>query len=142
MLIRDLVPSPVRAFIAWVGSVTLGTALFWMLFGSCVLGGCVDTPLPEEDPQARLLAAWDPLACGDPHRVVVELEDFEGAKQSQSVPCELGEMALDIRHFGVYRGRIYAWMLAEGSAAIIRSEMPVQLEIDAAIVQWVVETPR
>ena len=120
----------------------LGTAIFWMWFGSCVLGGCVDTPLPDDEPQCRLLMSWDPLACGEPHRVVVELEDFEGAKQSQSVPCELGEMALDIRHFGVYRGRIYAWMLEAGSAAVIRSEMPVQLEIDAPIVQWVVETPR
>jgi hypothetical protein len=142
MWIRDLVPSAVRAFVAWVGSATLGAALFWLLFGSCVLGGCVDTPLPAGDPQARLLVAWDPLVCGDPHRVVVELEDFEGAKQSQSVPCELGEIALDIRHFGIYRGRIYAWMLGAGSAAIIRSEMPVELTIDAPIVQWVVETPR
>ena len=52
-------------------------------------------------------------------------------------------VTLDIPRWGVYRGRIYAWMLDAGSAAIIRSVMPVRLEIDSPIVQWwVVETPR
>ena len=146
MQIRDLVPPSVFAFISWVGSAVLGTAIFWLLFGSCVLGGCLagclDTPQPATEPQARLLTSWDPLACGDPHRVVLELEDFDGAKLSQSVPCEIGEMSIDIRHWGIYSGRIYAWMLDAGSGAVIRSEKPVHLDIDAPIVQWVVETPR
>jgi hypothetical protein len=142
MQIRDLVPAPILAFVSWVGSATLGTAIFWMLFGSCVIGGCVDTPLPDTEPQSRVLVSWDALACGDPHRVVVELEDTDGVKLAQSVPCEIGEMSIDIRRWGVYRGRIYAWMLDAGSAAVIRSEMPVRLEIDAPLVQWVVETPR
>jgi hypothetical protein len=146
MLIRDLVPAPVLAFVSWVGSTVLATAIFWLVFGSCVIGGCMagclDTPLPATEPQSRVLASWDPLACGEPHRVVVELEDDDGAKLSSSVPCDLGEMTIDIRHWGIYRGRIYAWMLDAGSGAVIRSERPVQLEIDAPIVQWVVDTPR
>jgi hypothetical protein len=142
MQIRDLVPAPILAFISWVGSAMLGTAIFWMLFGSCVLGGCLDSPLPPAEPQARLLTSWDALACGDPHRVVIELEDDDGARVSSSVPCEIGEMTIDIRHWGIYRGRIYAWMLDAGSGAVIRSERAVRLEIDSPIVQWVVETPR
>ena len=145
MQIRNLVrlPTPFASLLSWIGSVTLATALFWLLFGSFVLGGCLDASPPgPPEPQARVLAAWDPLACGDPHRVVVELEDFDGRRISQSVPCDIGAMTIDVLHWGVYRGRIYAWMLAEGSAAVIRSEQPVQLEIDAPIVEWVVETPR
>ncbi|HUS29177.1 MAG TPA: hypothetical protein VMZ53_11720 [Kofleriaceae bacterium] len=145
MQIRDLIPAPIVPlfdFVCWVGSVTLATAIFWMLFGTFVLGGCIDTPLPDVEPQARLLASWDPLSCGDPHRVVIELEDDAGAKLSSSVPCEIGEMHFDIWHWGIYRGRIYAWMLDAGSGAVIRSEKPVRLEIDAPIVQWLVETPR
>jgi hypothetical protein len=144
MQIRDIIPSPVLAFVSWIGSTALVTAVFWALFGSCVLGGgCIDTPGPDPDPQTRLLASWDPLACGDPHRVVVELEDEGGAKLSSSVPCTLGMMTLDVRHWGVYRGKVYAWALAEGaSSPVIRSVVPVRLEIDMPIIEWIIETPR
>jgi hypothetical protein len=143
MHIRDYVPAPLFAFITWVGSTTFAIAAFWLLFGSCVLNGCVDTPLePDREPQSRVVASWDPLACGEPHRVVVELEDDDGAKLSSSVPCEVARMTIDVPHWGIYRGRIYAWALPEGAAPEIRSVAPVRLEIDAVIVDWFVETPR
>jgi hypothetical protein len=143
MQIRDVIPAPVLALVSWISSTALVTAVFWALFGSCVLGGCIDTPGPEPEPQARLLTSWDPLACGDPHRVVIDLEDDEGRKLSSSVPCTIGTMTLDVRHWGIYRGRIYAWALAEGaSSPVIRSVAAVRLEIDSPIIEWTVETPR
>ena len=36
MHLRDALPTPLIAFITWVGSTTLLTALFWIIFGSCV----------------------------------------------------------------------------------------------------------
>lgn len=142
MQIRDVIPSPVFSFITSVGSTTLATALFWGVFGSCVFGGgCVDTPLPDREPQARLITSWEPLACGEPHRVVIELEDEDGRMLSASVPCELGGLTIDVPTWGVYAGRIYAWSIA-GSQATISSVAPVRLEIDAPIVEWRVDTPR
>lgn len=125
--------SPLSAF-SWIGATLLATLLFWTCFGACV----IDTaPLPTE-PQSRIVAGWDPLACGDPHRVVVELEDDAGVPVSASVPCEIGSVTLDVGHFGVYRGRIYAWSLGPE----IRSVVPVRLEVDAPIIHWTVETPK
>jgi hypothetical protein len=141
MQVRDVIPTPLVAFITWVGSTTLLIALFWAAFGSCVLSGCVDAPLPDREPQARLVTSWDPLACGSPHRVAIEIEDDDGRMLSTSVPCELGEMTIDVPAWGIYRGRIYAWSLA-GSEATISSVVPVRLEIDAPVVEWNVETPR
>ena len=103
---------------------------------------CVDTPLPDLQPQARLVAAWDPVACGEPHRVVFELEDEHGAPLSRSVPCELGGASLDVPHWGVYRGRVYAWNLEPSEGSEIRSVVAVRVDIDAPIVHWYVETPR
>ena len=77
-------------------------------------------------------------SAAKPHRVVVELEDEDGAPVSASVPCELGGITLDVRHWGIYRGRIYAWTLGPE----IRSVMTVRLEIDSPILWWTVETPR
>jgi hypothetical protein len=109
-----------------------------LLATGCLFGGCVDAPVIEPEPPSRIVAVWDPLACGDPHRVVVELEDDDGARASTSVPCELGGATLDLRHWGVYRGRIYAWTLGP----TIRSVVPVRLDVDAEIIHWYVETPR
>ena len=100
--------------------------------------GCIDQPLPDITPQARVIAAWDPLLCGDPHRVVVELEDELGVPASRSVPCELGAVSVDLAHWGLYRGRIYAWELGPE----IRSVLSVRLEVDAPIIHWFVDTPR
>ena len=97
--------------------------------------------ITDREPQARLVTSWDPLACGSPHRVAIEIEDDDGRMLSTSAPCELGEMTIDVPVWGVYLGRIYAWSLA-GSEATISSVCQVRLEIDAPVVQWNVETPR
>jgi hypothetical protein len=127
----------VRSLATWIASTLAATAVFWLCFGTCV-SGCVDTPLPDLEPQARVVASWDPLACGDPHRVVIELEDDGGAPVSRSVPCAAGAITLDIVHWGVYRGRIYAWTLGPD----IRSVTEVRLEVDAPVIFWTVDTPR
>jgi len=103
---------------------------FWCL-------GCVDAPLAETQPQARIVASWNPLACGEPHRVVIELEDDDGGPLSASVPCNIGGVTIDVRHWGVYRGRIYAWTLGP----VITSVAPVRLEVDAPVIYWTVATP-
>ena len=100
--------------------------------------GCVDSPLPQGPPASKIVAAWDPLSCGDPHRVAVELEDTAGAPISASTNCNVGSLALDAPHFDVYRGRIYAWQLGTGE----RSTQDVHLVVDEPIVRWDVATPR
>jgi hypothetical protein len=117
----------------WLVSPVIATAACWFCAGACV-----DTPLAPAPPQARLVASWDPLACGEPHRVVVELEDDAGVPLAASTPCALGELVIDAPHFGIYRGRIYAYALGEP----IRSIVAVELTIDEPVVQWVVQTPR
>lgn len=102
------------------------------------LVSCIDSPLPDPEPQARIVAAWDPLACGDPHRVVVELEDDLGIPISRSVPCELGGVSLDVPHWGVWRGRIYAWRTGPD----IRSVVSVRIDVDSPIIHWFVDTPQ
>ena len=114
------------------------SSLFLAVLLVASAGACIDAPLPPGPAVARLVAVWDPLACGDPHRVVVELEDEDGAALSASTPCNLGSLTLDVSHFGSYRGRIYAWALA----APIRSITPIELSIDEPIVHWEVPTPR
>ncbi len=113
----------------------LATFLFWSLFVACI-----DAPMPESEPIARILTTGDPLACGEPHRDVLELEVEAGTKRSASTPCAMGSLALDAPHFGVYWGRIYAWQLdAEPQA---RSVMPFRLAVDEPVVRWLVATPR
>ena len=105
----------------------------------CVVMSCVQSPVPEDGPpDSKIVASWDPLQCGAPHRVAVELEDTEGAPISASTNCAVGSLTLDARHFGVYRGRIYAWELGTGE----RSAEDVHLVVDEPIVRWDVETPQ
>lgn len=85
-----------------------------------------------------MVAMWDPLACGDPHRVAVELEDELGVPISRSVPCNLGSVSLDVPHWGVWTGRIYSWRIGPD----IRSVMPVRFEVDEPIIHWYVDTPQ
>lgn len=121
-----------RCFFVLVCSPLFATALL-----GAMSGGCLDAP-PESSPAfARLVTAWDPLACGDPHRVVVELEDDNGAPISASTPCNLGGLTVDVSHFGAYHGRIYAWALD----APIRSITAVDVTIDQPIVHLQVSTP-
>jgi hypothetical protein len=126
-----------RGLATWIGSTLAATAVFWLCFGACV-GGCIDAPVPDLDPQARVVASWDPLLCGEPHRVVIELEDADGRMLSRSVPCDLGGITIDIDHWGIYSGRTYAWSLGPE----IRSVSQVRLDVDAPIVIWAIDTPR
>jgi hypothetical protein len=116
----------------WILSTVAATLGFWTCFGACV-----DTPAPPSPPQARIVAAWDPLECGEPHRVVVELEDDAGAPLSVSGPCTLGGLAIDAPHFGVYRGKVYAWTLD----AHEYGAHAVELVVDQPIVRWDLEPP-
>jgi len=119
-------------FVIWVLSPCVASLVFWSLFGACV-----GVAPPEPMPQAKLVASWDPLACGSPHRVALELEDDDGAMLSVSCPCALGGLALDIPHFGVYRGRIYAWTLGEPQRTIA----PIELAIDEPVVRLQLTAP-
>jgi hypothetical protein len=130
-MMNDQISTP----LSWVGSTLLATLVFWTCFGACV----IDTAPKNSEPQARIVAGWDPLACGDdPHRVVVELEDDDGRPLSASVPCEIGSVTLDVQHWGVYRGRIYSWALGPE----IRSVVPVHIDVDSPVIYWNVETPK
>ena len=106
--------------------------LFALLFTACI-----DSPLPEDPAIARVIVSWDPLACGEPHRVAAELEDQDGVKISSSTPCTAGSLTLDARHFGVYYGRVYAWEAGED----IRSITAVRLIVDEPVMRWLIATP-
>jgi hypothetical protein len=122
-----------RSLVACVVSPVLAGALFWMLFGACV----ADVP-DEPEPVSRLLLSWDPLACGEPHRVVLQLEDEAGDPIKSSTPCWLGGIAVDLPRWGWYTATIYAW--AEGVP--MRSSRTIALAIDAPVVRWQVLTPQ
>jgi hypothetical protein len=110
----------------------LVSILFWTAFVACI-----DGPSLEAPPSVRIVVSWDPLACGAPHRVAIELEDEAGVPISSSAPCALGGLTLEAPHFGVYLGRVYAWTAGQP----IRSIMPVRLHVDEPIVRWMVATP-
>lgn len=122
-----------RSYVLLLCSPLFAAALLWATFAACV-----DEPLAPSSSVARLVTVWDPLACGEPHRIVIELEDEDGAKRSASTPCNLGGVTVDVSHLGLYRGRVYAWAID----AAIRSIMPLELSIDEAIVHWFIATPR
>lgn len=120
----------------WITSPLALSLVFWAAFVACI-----DSPPADRPPAARVVTAWDPLACtGDhPYRVVVELEDDAGIPLSASTVCGAGMVVLDAPHYGTYRGRIYAWELDD--EVEIRSEMSLRLAVDAPIVRWWVATP-
>lgn len=101
------------------------------------LAACLDAPVDHGPSVARLVVAWDPLACGEPHRIVIELADETDAPVSASTPCNLGGLTIDVSHFGSYHGRLYAWALD----APVRSVTPVELVIDQPITRWEVAPP-
>jgi hypothetical protein len=115
-----------------IAPILLTMFVFWSAFAACI-----DGPSFESQPTARIIVQWDPLACGSPHRIAVELEDEEGAPLSSSVPCALGALSIQAPHYGVYLGRVYAWTAGEP----IRSITPVRLYVDEPIVRWLVATP-
>ena len=121
-----------RSLLLLLCSPLFVAALAWTAFAACL-----DTPNEAGPALARLVVAWDPLACGEPHRIAIELADEVGASLSASTPCNLGGLTVDVPHFGEYRGRLYAWALA----APVRSVTPIDLVIDQPIVHWDVVTP-
>ncbi len=113
-------------------SVPWGAVLLWAVFAACL-----DTPGAPGAAVARLVVAWDPLACGAPHRVAVELDDEAGVRVSASTPCSLGAVTVDVGHTGAYHGRIYAWAIGEP----VRSVTAIDVVIDQAVVRRQVATP-
>ena len=109
-------------------------------FVLCVLAelGCLDTPPPSTTALAQLVTTWDPLSCGEPHRVAVELVDSDGVSTSASAPCAVGVVTVDVEHFGAYTGRVYAWAVG----ALERSSVAIQVDITGAVVRQHVETPQ
>lgn len=118
--------------LAYVLPPSLATLAFWCLFTACI-----DTPESDPDPIARVVVVWDPLSCGDPHRIAVELEDVDGYKLSSSTPCNAGSLTIDTPHFGLYYGRVFAWEAGQD----IRSITFVRLFVDEPVMRWLVATP-
>ncbi len=125
-----------RSLLVLLCSPLVVAVLAWTAFAACI-----DAPPEPRLSPARLVVAWDPLACGDPHRVVVELQDDAGAATSASTPCNLGTLAVDVAHFGSYRGRIYAWALDQPARPIAPADRTIDLTIDQPIVRWDVMVP-
>lgn len=121
-----------RSLLALLCSPLCIAAVAWTAFAACL-----DAPPDTAPSLARLVVAWDPLACGAPHRVAIELSDDAGVPISASTPCNLGALGVDLDHYGSYRGQIYAWALD----APRRSAAPIELTIDQPIVRWEVATP-
>jgi hypothetical protein len=117
--------------------VLLWSPWFAAVLAWTAVAACLDAPAGQGPAVARLVVAWDPLGCGEPHRIAIELADETGASRSASVPCNLGDLAVDVAHFGSYHGRLYAWALGTP----LRSEIPVELVIDQPITRWEVVTP-
>jgi hypothetical protein len=105
----------------------LATLAFWFSFGACV-----EQPPPDPPPIARIVATWDPLACGPPHRVVLELEDAAGVQVAASSPCSAGGIAIDTRHRGAYTGRIFATEL---------DPRPVEVDVESEVYTWWLGAP-
>jgi hypothetical protein len=137
-----------RSCLVLLCSPLVVAALAWALFAACI-----DAPPEARLSPARLVVAWDPLACGDPHRLVAELRDDAGAVMSASTPCSLGTLAVDVARFGSYRGRLYAWALdqpgrpgaptgaTDGVADRAAIEVTIEVTIDQPIVHWDVTVP-
>ena len=117
--------------------ILIAPSVFVTIVCWVALVACVDGPPSDGARAARIVAKWDPLACGTPHRVAIELADEEGRPISSSAPCTAGGLELEAPHHGVYEGRVYAWTLGQP----IRSIMPARLVVDESVVRWVVATP-
>ena len=125
-----------RSYLVLLCSPLVVTALAWT-----VLAACIDAPPEPRLSPARLVVAWDPLACGDPHRLAVELRDEAGAVVSASTPCNLGTLAVDVAHFGSYRARLYAWPHGLPARPGAPAEAAIELTIDQPIAHWDVGVP-
>jgi len=112
---------------------SVACVLFWSAFTACV----IEPPPDPPPPAARIVLAWDPAGCVDPHRVVVELEDEDGIDISSSAPCWLGAVTLDAPSWGIYRGRFYSWVLDQPISDVRR----IEITVDAPIVRWQLSPP-
>lgn len=121
-----------RWLVLFLCSPLLSAVILWTVFAACL-----DAPVESGPAVARLVVAWDPLACGAPHRIAIELADEAGATVAVSTPCNLGGLTVDVGHFGPYHGQIYAWAFD----APKRSVAPVDVMIDQPIVRLTVATP-
>jgi len=108
------------------------TLIFWSSFSACFDTSDHGARVPDE-----LIAMWDPVSCGPPHQVVVEIQDDTGARIDASAPCDLGELRADVPELGEYQGRAYAW----DPGHPIRSIEPVSVAIDRPALKWVIPTP-
>ena len=117
--------------------VSTAPSVLVFIFCWAALAACIDGPVPAEPPSVRIIVQWDPLACGAPHRIALELEDDAGAPLSSSAPCGIGGITLHAPHFGLYLGRVYSWVAGQP----IRSIMPVRIDVDDPIVRLLVATP-
>jgi hypothetical protein len=117
---------------SWIIAPVAASALFWSIFGACV-----STGVPADPPESKLVASWDPLACGEPHRVVLELVDEDEQPVTSSAPCALGSLTLELPHFGTFTGRVYSWELGKP----VRSIAPVEIVAEEPVVRWRVTTP-
>ncbi len=98
-----------------------------------IVSGCVVDSRADPSVAARIVASWEPDRCAhERQRIVVELEDDAGVRVTSSAGCRLGVLTLDVPAWGVYRGRVYAWMLGEPVDAVT----PVTLTVDAVVVHW------
>jgi len=121
-----------RSLLVFLCSPLVAAALLWTAFAACL-----DAPAGSSASLARLVVAWDPLACGEPHRIAVELDDEAGAELSASSPCSVGSLTVDVSHFGSYHGRVYAWTSDAPTGAVV----PIEVMIEQPIVHWDVATP-
>jgi hypothetical protein len=129
---RHAMRARMRSLLALLCSPLCIAAVAWTAFAACL-----DEPIDGAPSLARLVVAWDPLACGAPHRVAIELSDDAGAPVSASTPCNLGALAIDIAHYGDYHGQIYAW----APDAPRRSVASIEVAIDQPIVRREIATP-
>ncbi len=126
-------PAGMRTLATCIVTPLLATLVFWTLFCACVAN------IPDErEPVSRLITSWDPLACGEPHRVVLELEDESGNQVRSSSPCWLGGLAVDLPSWGFYTGRIYSWVPDEP----IRSIHEIAFPVDDVVVRYQLRTPQ
>jgi hypothetical protein len=130
-------PSP-SASAPLSASLAIASAGLRSIACAAALAACLDEPPAfEASSRPRIVVSWEPLACGAPHRVALELADEAGVPVSSSAPCAQGSLSVQVLRFGVYVGRVYAWTAGQP----IRSIMPARIDVDESIVHWSVETP-
>ena len=99
---------------------------------SIATAACVSLPDTSTEVQPQLIAVWDAMGCGPPHRVAFALADDTGDSVARSAPCDAGTLVFDVPRLGTYTGEVYAWSLAGGSGAAD----DVSIDVVAAMTRW------